>query len=100
METYPNSDETQYDNAIDNILIFVICFGIGTLIFVIICFTCYLFWRPLRSWNIESQKCSDDDSVDKSHTSLDTRSPILCKSEYVILCTDDFINSGHLNEHL
>ena len=59
--------ENKNEETVDTVLIIVICTGIGALLVVVLCFTCYLyFWRPIKSWNsIGSQDAEDENNPQK-----------------------------------
>ena len=89
MGDYMNIDDQQDEYALDNLIIFVICAVIGTFFILIICFSCYHFWRPLKAWNVSSREHSSDNFNSTQHPSMDTGHSYLCKHvtcDYTFTC--------------
>lgn len=79
MGDYTNIDDIESDYALDNVLIVLICAGVGTLFIVIICFVCYHFWRPLKAWKVSDRNNSGENCDSTQHTSIHIRNSALCK---------------------
>ena len=60
------------EDLTDNLVIIVICAGVGIFLLVIIVVVCYFFWNPLKTYIHTNENDLEDDDTEKLDVLYDT----------------------------